>query len=1074
MSDTENNTEETGLEIAVIGMAGRFPGAKDIHEFWENLKNGVEAITFFSRDQLIDAGEVPEKIDNPNFVGARGVLDNVEYFDAAFFGFTPVEAELMSPQVRMFMECSWHALEDAGYNPNTYEGDIGVYAGHSSNHYWIAKSMFSNKSALLGSFKTGLLTTHFSTIVSYHLNLTGPALSIQTACSTSLVTIHSACLSLLSSECDMALAGGASLALPQVSGYLFKEGLVSSPDGHCRAFDARGKGTIGGSGVGVVVLKRLEDALDDNDHIYALVKGIAINNDGLRKVGYTAPSVDGQAGAIRSAYRLAAVEPGAVSYIETHGTGTPLGDPVEIEALNMVFSGLKKASIPIGAVKTNVGHLDTAAGVTGFIKTVLALKYKLLPPTLHFQTPNPKIGFENTPFYVNTQLVEWGGDHRPLRAGVSSFGIGGTNAHAVLEEAPLRPSKSTHSRKYKLLLLSAESVPALQRMSENLSAFLNPVTPGGGPVTPGGIEPVTPEGPGNFTDIAYTLQVGRKHFTYRNALVASSALEAAEMPVSFPKKVKKNRWDKEEPPVVFLLSGQGSQYVGMGWDLYRTEPYFREETDRCFELVRSLSGIDIKKILYPEDNPVPTAPVAPVAGAGLEAALVDRTGVTQPLTFIFSYVLGKLLMRWGVNPRAMMGYSMGEYIAACLAGVFSLEDALKLVTARGQLMAETPIASMLSVPVSLEALNPLLKDHDNIRVAIINGPSCVVTGPTDAVAAFEKEMRAKRLVCAAVNMAHAVHSPMMEPIRESFENKIKELELNAPQIPYISNLSGQWITAEDATDPAYWGKHLCNTVRFSDGIGELLKEENAVFIEVGPGRLLSNIVRFHSQLLPDGKNRHKIVNVVRHQQQQVDDDYYLLNKIGELWLYGVPIDWSGYYADEDELPFRVPLPGYSFEKIRYWIDGDPFQNILRSQRDSLPGTSVEQTPAPTSTPISSAPNNRFGDEYGYSGATGLDEGAYVGPRDELEESIAALWQEFLGFDRIGINDSYFDINGDSLTATQLVTRLLDIYPVEISLEQFFAEPTIAGLAGVVRELLIAKVKDLSEEELEKLAETMDA
>jgi acyl transferase domain-containing protein len=1021
-------------------MAGRFPGASNITEFWENLKNGVESISFFSEEELEENISIPKTNTGISYVPARAVLAGVEYFDASFFNFTPNEAEITDPQLRMFMECSWHALEDAGYDASRYDGAIGVYAGNSVNHYWIARTMFSPKYALLGAFKSELLTTHFSTRVSYHLNLKGPSMTIQTACSTSLVTIHTACIALLSSECDMALAGGVGLGLPQASGYYYMEGMVSSPDGHCRAFDASAEGTVPGSGVGVVLLKRLEDAVDDGDHIYAVIKGTAINNDGCRKVGYMAPSPEGQTEAIRAAYIMAEVEPRTIHFIETHGTGTPLGDPVEIEALNTVFCDVPKQSIAIGAVKSNVGHLDSAAGVTGFIKTVLSLKHRQIPPSLHFSTPNPKIAFKNTPFYVNTGLENWNGSGSPFRAAVSSFGQGGTNAHAILEEwpPPAPTGAGNRSNWPALFLLSARSRNALDTATRNLARHLQEHPE---------IDPL---------DAAYTLQVGRKVFAHRRMVFCPSASleDAVDVLSKGGKKVKNYHNKIEERPAVFLLSGQGAQYVEMGADLYREVPFFREQMDSCFGIVKPLTGIELKDILYPAEK------ADKEGGAGGSGSVIDRTDLTQPIVFIFTYALARLLMKWGIQPAAMIGYSMGEYIAACLSGVFSLEDALKVVTARGQLMQTTAEAAMLSVPLPQEELLSLLTRHNRLSLAIINGSTNIVTGPREAVETFEQEMKEKRLVCVAVNMGHAVHSPLMEPIRLEFENRVGAVRLNVPQIPYISNVSGYWITQEEAVNPTYWGRHLCNTVRFSDGIDRLLTLENAVFIEIGPGRLLSNILRQQMRTNAEAAKGKHIVNIVKHYQEKARDDYYLYNRLGELWLYGLTVNWEVVYENETEKPNRLPLPGYPFERRRYWPEKDfrldgmptPVQQAGRIREQ-------EVVPPPTEEVLFDEP----GDPEEYE---------YEAPSDELEEVVAALWREYLGFERISIHDNFFEINGDSLTATQLITKLQQTYPVEISLQIFFEDPTIAHLAAMVKELLVEKIKNLSEEELEKLAGTL--
>ncbi len=1042
-----SEAEITGLEIAVIGMAGRFPGAGNIREFWENLEKGVESISFFTEEELEEAGIDSREKEKPGFVGAGGLLEGIESFDPVFFNFTPGEAEIMDPQLRIFLECSWEALEDGGYDPDNYGGPIGIYAGNADNHYWAAKTMFSRKISLLGGFKSSLLNSHFSTQVSYHLNLKGPALTIRTACSTSLVSLHTACLALLSSECDMALAGGAAVYLPQKTGYVSREGMVVSPDGHCRAFDARAKGTVPGNGAGVVLLKRLDDAVDDGDSIYAVIKGTAVNNDGRRKMGYTAPSVEGQAGAIKAAYIMAGVAPETIGYIEAHGTGTELGDPVELEGLKMVFHGIEKGTIPIGSVKTNVGHLDAAAGAAGFIKTVMALKHRRIPPSLHFETPNPGIDFENGPFYVNTTLKRWEAKGSPLRAGVSSFGLGGTNAHAVLEEWPGGRS-SNAGRRYEIVLLSAGTKTSLEKMTANLVDHLKEKEK---------IGPVTPT---LLADVAYTLQVGRGAFAYRRMAVCTGdgAGEAAAL-LSAPSRRVKTRYTKSgDPPVIFLLSGQGVQHVDMGRELYETVPPFREEIDRCFQLLGPLLKDNVKDILYPPPGSGPPGPPE-----------INRTEIAQPVVFIFEYALARLLMKWGIEPRAMIGYSMGEYIAACLSGVFSLEDALKLVTARGRAMGRTPGAAMLSVPLPEEELKPFLDGNTDVSTAIVNGPSCIVAGTVEAVDAFEKQMREKRLLCAPVNMSHAVHTPLMVPIREEFESRVAEIKLNSPSIPYISNVSGRWISVEEAVDPAYWGNHLCSTVRFADGVNELLKMDGAVFVEIGPGRVLSNIVR---QLAREDeskaqKNGPGIVNLVKHHRETVTDDHYLLSKIGELWLYGVRVDWAAVHGGEKRR--RVHLPTYPFDRKRYWIEEDPLKMIAQfQQRGGV--LEFEPGPGPGAPPPPSDASDAS-DASGASGASGIVAGEdenYVPPRDDLEQTVAEVWQEYLGFERIGIHADFFDINGDSLTATQLISRLQQIYPVEISLRLFFESPTIAELAGLIRELLLEKVKGLSEEELDKL------
>lgn len=1037
--ENRNQNQETGLEIAVIGMSARFPGAKSINQFWENLKNSVESITFFSDKELEERGINTESLKKTNYVKAWGVLEDIEYFDEDFFNYTPKEAEIMDPQLRIFLECAWHALEDAGYNPDTYEGLIGLYAGNAPNASWLVQNYVNGKINPGGEFTAILLNEHFSTQVSYRLNLKGPSIMMRTACSTSLVSIHMACVGLLGSECDMALAGGVTLSLPQETGYIYQEGMIHSSDGHCRTFDAQASGSVFGNGVGIVVLKRLTDAQADEDFIYAVVKGSAVNNDGIRKVGYTAPSEEGQTDVIRTAYLLADVEPESIGYIEAHGTATPLGDPVEIEALKQAFNTNKKEFCAIGSVKTNLGHLNAASGVAGFIKTILALKHGQIPKSLNFETLNPKIHLKNSPFYVNTELSSWKNNTYPRRAGVSSFGLGGTNAHVVLEEAPSAPhaERKAQGEKhtaedawnqetpgYQLILLSAKTRSVLDHLSTNLAEFFkqNPEI--------------------HLADAVYTLQVGRKAFQYRKMLVCRSKIEAIQLLSGNSKKVHTFYSKPEHRPVIFMFPGQGDQYINMGIDLYRTEPLFRQEIDRCFEILKPLIGHDIKEILYP-----------PAGGHNSNRAYIpdiNQTIITQPLVFIFEYALTKLLINWGITPRAMIGYSLGEYTAACISGVFSLEDALKVVFIRGKLMLEAPAGAMLSVPLTEPELTPLLDKE--ISLAIINGPSCIVAGSEDAIDAFENRMKQERLVCMRVNMGHAAHSSLMNNIKEEYQNHLEKVTLNKPQIPYISNVSGTWISIEEATDPAYWSTHLCSTVRFSQGINELLEQENALFLEIGPGRSLGNILRQH----PHKKEEHRVINMIKHPQQQVSDDYFLLTKLGQMWLYGLSIDWPVFYRYRKEKPLRMPLPKYPFERHRYWIGGSPSQVGVQSDNSSdIEGKhGITREAAPRQQLLRERPS--LPDDF-------------VAPRDELEQFIADLWQQVLGFSKISVDENFFDLNGDSLTATQLITRLQQAYPIELSLQEFFEKPTITHLAEMVKKALMGKIDRMSAEEIEELS-----
>lgn len=893
MNTKEEQTQWTGIEIAVIGMAGRFPGAGNIYEFWENLKNGVESVVELQEKDLEEAKVNPQLIANPNWVRVKAMMDDIEYFDSSFFGYTPKEADLMNPSIRIFHECAWEAFEDSGYNPKNYKGTIGLYAGGSNSVVWEVMNEVSGRSKDIGGLATFQLSDkdYLGTRVAFNFNLMGPALMVQTACSTSLVATHLACQSILNGECRMALAGGVSVFLGDRNGYLYHDGSIKAKDGHCRTFDAKASGTVFGSGAGAVVLKALEDAIEDRDHIYAVIRGTAINNDGSDKAAFPAPSVEGQARVIRMAQQVAEVDPETITYLEAHGTGTILGDPIEIEALKKTFNTEKRGYCAIGSAKTNVGHLDAAAGVTGLIKTALALQHRMIPPSLNYEIPNPKIDFESGPFFVNTQLRHWKNQKFPLRAGVSAFGVGGTNAHAVMEEAP-PPAISSDSRTWKLLLISAKTKTSLEKNTENLAEYFRK----------------NPEG--NLADAAYTLQAGRRVLERRRMLVCGDVTEALEL-LDSPSSESVLTFASAElqRPVTFMFSGQGSQYVNMGWDIYRSEKTFKEAVDLCFEILKSVHGIDLESILFPGKVDVDKKEEL--------SKRINQTEISQLVIFTIEYALSRLLMKWGITPYAMIGHSIGEYVAAMLAGVFSLEDALRVVLKRGQLMQRMSSGSMLSVPLSEEELMPLLPD--DLELAAANSSSlCVVSGSHEAIEKFAVSLKQRDIDSTKLHTSHAFHSRMMEPILEEFKEEIGKITLNKPEIPYISNLTGTWIGVDEVTDPAYWAQHIRRPVRFNDGLAELLKEEQGIFVEVGPGKALATFVRQHA----DKKPGHHIINMVRHPKDEVPDDKFLLGKIGELWLYGQAIDWVEFYSEERRN--RLPLPTYSFERLRYWTEDDPF------------------------------------------------------------------------------------------------------------------------------------------------------
>jgi acyl transferase domain-containing protein/acyl carrier protein len=919
--------------IAIIGMAGRFPGAKTIEEFWENLRDGVESISVFTDEDLISTGIDSKLVSESSYVKSGAVLENIDLFDAAFFGFNPREAETTDPQHRLFLECAWEALEKAGYDSQRCESRIGVYAGASINNY-LTVDLNRDQIGSVNLFQTiiGNDKDFLTTRVSYKLNLTGPSVTVQTACSTSLVATTLACQSLLNYQCDMALAGGVSIRVPHKTGYLYQEGGILSPDGHCRAFDAKSQGTIIGNGVGVVVLKRLTDAIADGDCIYAVIKSSAINNDGSGKVGYTAPSVNGQVDAIAEAQALAGIEAETISYIEAHGSGTPLGDPIEIAALTNVFraSTNKKGFCAIGSVKTNIGHLDAAAGVTSLIKTVLALKHKQIPPSLNFQEPNPQIDFANSPFYVNTTLSEWKANGFPRRAGVSSFGIGGTNAHVILEEAPAVET-SEPSRPWQVLMLSAKTRSALETATANLTNYLK-------------------QHPDlNLADVAYTLQVGRREFDHRRMVVCQD-VEDAIIALQHPKRVLTGIQETSERSVAFMFPGLGTHYINMAWELYQVEPTFREEVNRCCKLLKPLLGLDLTDVIYPRKNQASEnfpaqnpAKKIPRLGLDLHQMLgrseeqpdeatekLNQTYLTQPAIFVIEYALAQLWISWGIHPVATIGYSIGEYVAATLAGVMSLEDALTLVAKRAQMIQELPGGAMLAVPLSEQDVRPLL--NENLSLSAINGQNlCVIAGATNAVDELERQLTERGLACRRLQTSHAFHSYMMEPMAASFTQLVKTVNLQPPKIPFVSNVTGTWITDAQATDPSYWTQHLCKPVLLADGVNQLWKKHQPILLEVGPGQTLSSLAL---QCLESVSVAEKVVlPSLRDSYNRQPDEAFLLNTLGQLWLSGVQIDWLGFYAAERR--YRIPLPTYPFERQRYWIEPQKNTSTVNLEQEAL-------------------------------------------------------------------------------------------------------------------------------------------
>ncbi|MFY2556536.1 type I polyketide synthase [Corallococcus terminator] len=968
--------------IAIVGLSLRFPGASDARRFWSNLISGVDCVTVLDAEQRAKAGFPSDE----GWVAAAGVIEGADLFDARFFGYSPREAEQLDPQQRVFMECCWGALESAGYAARARPLHVGVYGGASLSTYLLTNVMPSMERRS-SDWTESILGTHsdfLATRVAYKLNLTGPAMTVQTACSTSLTAVHLACQALLAGECNLALAGGAAVRSPQLTAYPTQDGGISSPDGHCRAFDSQAAGTVPGNGVGVVLLKRLEDALADGDPIRAVILGSAANNDGSTKAGFTAPSVSGQVAAISDALALAGVEPHTLSFIEAHGTGTPLGDPVEVTALKQVFRGAAPGTIGLGSVKSNLGHLDAAAGVSGLIKAVLALEHRQLPPTVHFRQPNPLLELAGSPFYVVAEPRPWNSPG-PRRAGVSSFGMGGTNVHVVLEEAPT-PANDPPRREEQLVLLSARSEAALERMTTELAEHLGHTQAA-------------------LADMAHTLQVGRNRFGWRRFITASTLSETSERLNQREETLRpRTAFDEaERRGAVFLFPGGGSQRVNMGAELLG-EPAFREAVDRCAALLRAPLGGDLREVMF--------APPERYDAAARELA---RPLWTQAALFTWDWALAQLWLSRGVQPEALFGHSLGEYVAACLAGVFTLEEALELVTARGRIMERLPPGGMTAVLAPLPQVESSL--NPSLSVAAINTPSdCVISGPLEALEALEATLAGQGIETRRLHLSHAAHSAMLEPYLADFARVVSRFSPRAPKLPVVSSLTGRWLGEREAADPMYWCRHLRETVRFSDGLHLLLSSGDRAFIEVGPGTALSSLARRH----PTRISQPVLSTLASASSEQTP---HPLASLGEAWLAGVTIDWERFRAGERRR--RVALPGYSFDRERHWIE---------------PVTSPGTTTRAVEVREVVRPDTR-----------GIEGSRAAPPRDATEQVLLECFRLTFHLENIGIHDDFFALGGDSLLALRLSARIQDRLGARLPLKVVLESPTIARLAARIGE-----------------------
>jgi phthiocerol/phenolphthiocerol synthesis type-I polyketide synthase E len=989
-------------DVAIIGMAGRFPGAKSVRDYWDNLCAGRESLTTFSAEEMRAVGVRPSQIANPDYVPVRGAMRGIDLFDAEFFGFTPREAELTDPQQRLFMEQTWDALETAGYNPDTYGEPIGLFAGSSLSNYFFMMNAVPAIVESAGAFQLeiGNDKDFLCTRTSYKLNLSGPSVNVNTACSTSLVAITLACQSLLTHQCDMALAGGVSIHIPEPTGYVYTKGGIMSPDGHCRAFDAGARGTVGGNGVALVVLKRLADALEDGDAIVAVIKGFALNNDGGRRVGFTAPSIDGQAAVVCEALALAGVDADTIGYVEAHGTGTSLGDPIEVEALTRAFRSFtpKRQYCALGSVKTNVGHLDSAAGVAGLIKAALAVSHGLLPPTLHYERPNPRIDFAASPFYVNATLQPWVSDG-PRRAGVSSFGIGGTNAHIVLEQAPARPVGSA-SRPVLILPLSARTPAALRVAAANLAEHLDRASDGAG----------APRDPHRLADTAYTLAVGRKNFAQRLAVVCADQAEgvAALGAIDTSPAIVRGAWSGAPCGVAMLLTGQGSQYVGMGRDLYEREPVFRQAIDRAAAYLQPLLGLDLRVVMH-------TGP----------DTLLRETWVTQPALYVLEHALLKLWASWGVEPAVLLGHSLGELVAATSAGVWDEEAGLRLVAARGRLMWATERGAMLGV--RLDEREAGRYEGAGVSIAAVNGRRQVVySGDVAAIAALRARLDADGVPARPLAVERGFHSATMEAIREPFLAELRGMTLRSPARRFLANVTGRW-AGDEVREPEYWWRQMREPVRFAESVRELARAHAGPWLEVGPGNALGQLVRAE---LRGARPPPAVLSSLS--AAPGGDQQHMAHAVAALWVQGVPFDWAAYYRDERR--HRVPLPTYPYERQSYWA---AIPNRVATGEIVATGETVAAGVAvplrlPTAHHARPPPDTSF-----------------VDASTETEIAVASVWRDLLGLDRIGVADDFFALGGDSLLILQMAQRLRELLGVEIPLESFLQDPTVAGLAGAI-------------------------
>lgn len=1022
-----HNSERTGLEIAVIGMAGKLASSDNLDEFWNVLSHNIEDTRELTEEELIKSGVSEEVYNKPCYIRKTGgILKDREYFDGSFFGYTKSECEVMSPQCRLAHEYAYAALEDGGYNPFDYKGKIGNYWGSNSTNYWEFLVNMSHKYESLGDYASWLLSSNnfLSTRISYKLNLKGPSINLNTACSTSLVAIDLACYDILTGKCHMAMVGSVSVSSSPREGYEYMEGMINSSDGHCRAFDADASGTTKGEGVGVVILKRLEDALNDNDHIYAVIKGTAVNNDGNVKVGYTVPSVLGEMDVINKALSMAEVDPKSISYIETHGTGTKLGDSIELEALNKVFRYNGEKNCEIGSVKTNIGHLDIASGMAGFIKTVLSLNSKMIPASINYSKPNPNL--LNSQFYVNTELHPWINKKYPLRAGISSFGIGGTNAHVIVEEAP-EAKESLNKESGVLICLSAKSESALSKMESSLLGHLmkNAVS---------------------LQKMSYTLLSGRRRFAYRKMFICESQDEAIEILKSdINSNLDKYLDENKKKKIIFMFPGQGFQYIKMAHGLYTIEPVFKNYMDKCFKIIEEETGSNLKSLLFDSDDKEASRKIIQTVNA-------------QPIIFSVEYSLAMYLISLGIIPDAMIGHSLGEYVAAAVSGVFTLEDALKVVIFRGEIMQSVPSGVMLCVNTSSEILSQYLNDKLSL-VAVNSSDQCVISGKEKDILEINEVLNLDGHRCTRLKTSHAFHSYMMDPVLDIFVGFMKSIKRKKPKIPYISNVTGSWITYEQISADEYWARHIRSSVQFKKGIETLLENNGNVLVEIGAGRTLNNLAR---KSIRWNKETYG-VNMIKSCGEEDEDYRYFLQQLGFLWLYGVEINWNNFFNNKEI--GRISLPTYPYERKRYWIDYD-LKNLFNKgdgTYEQVKFSVYEKEKISYENEMNTADTEKKKTLYINENTSDSTEHSYFDNiiQSKYIDEIADIFKIHFGVDEVDIHQNFFDMGANSLDMVDIKSK------IEKRIQKTFSITELYNYSNIYKLCIYLKNEAFDEKDINK-------